>query len=188
LGARRHKVKHIPAMPWREVPEFYASLNNSGLAAHALQLLILTLARTSEIRKAEWKEFEGDIWTIPAEKTKTGKEHRVPLTNEAIELLEAIKPYSKNGLLFPSRSGTPMTDMAMSALMRRRKLEYRPHGFRSSFRDWVAEATDAPREVAEMCLAHSVGSKVELSYRRTDYLEKRRELLENWADWVYQVT
>jgi len=181
LGAHRHKVRHIPAMPWKEVPEFYASLQNGGMASNALQLLILTLARTSEIRKAEWKEFEGDIWTIPAEKTKTGKEHRVPITDEALKLLEVIRPYSQNGLLFPSRSRTPMTDMAMSALMRRRKLDYRPHGFRSSFRDWVAEATDTPKEVAEACLAHTVGSKVELSYRRTDYLDKRRKLMEKWA-------
>lgn len=184
LGAHRHKVKHIPAMPWHEVPAFYKSLDDGGVAAQALQFLILTLARTSEIRKAEWKEIKDEIWTIPAQKTKTGKEHRVPLTNEVIDLLEHIKPNSQNGLLFSARNGNPISDMTMSALMRRRKLKYRPHGFRSSFRDWVAEATDTPREVAEACLAHSLGSTVELSYRRTDYLEKRRGLMEKWASIV----
>lgn len=180
LGAHRHKVTHIPAMPWQEVPAYYTSLKDGGIPAHALQLLILTLARTSEIRKAEWSEIEDDIWTVPAEKTKTGKEHRVPLTQEALSLLEMIKPPSQNGLLFSARNGKPISDMAMSSLMKRQGIKYRPHGFRSSFRDWAAEQTDAPREVAEACLAHSVGSTVELSYRRTDYLEKRRALLKAW--------
>ena len=171
-------------MPWKEVPAFYHSLKGGGLASQALQFLILTLARTSEIRKAEWKEIDGNIWTIPSEKMKTGKEHRVPLTDEAIALLERIKPHSKNGLLFPSQRGKPMSDAAMSAFMKRRNMPYRPHGFRSSFRDWVAEATDTPREVAEMCLAHTVGSKVELSYRRTDYLEKRKALMEKWNEHI----
>lgn len=184
LGTHRHKVKHIPAMPWQEVPKYYSSLADGGVAAHALQFLILTLARTSEIRKAEWSEIEGHIWTIPAEKTKTGKEHRIPLTEVATQLLEAIKPHSTSGLLFTSRYGKPLSDMAMSALMRRQNLTYRPHGFRSSFRDWAAEQTDAPREIAEACLAHSVGSKVELSYRRTDYLEKRSALMAEWANHI----
>jgi len=181
LGAHRHKVKHIPAMPWLEVPDYYVSLKDGGVASHALQFLILTLARTSEIRSAEWSEIQDDIWTIPVDKTKTGKEHRVPLTDEALELLKIIKKNSQNGLLFSARKGKPISDMAMSSLMKRKGLKYRPHGFRSSFRDWAAEQTDAPREVAEMCLAHSVGSTVELSYRRTDYLEKRRKLMEKWA-------
>lgn len=181
LGAHRHRVTHIPAMPWKEVPAYYASLDDGMVASIALRFLILTLARTSEVRKAEWSEIEGNVWTIPAEKTKTRKEHRIPLTPPAMTLLKELQKTSTSHLLFTARGSKPISDMAMSSLMKRQGLTYRPHGFRSSFRDWAAEATDAPREVAEACLAHSVGSTVELSYRRTDYLDKRRKLMEHWA-------
>lgn len=184
LGAQRHTVKSIPAMPWQEVPGFFLSCADQGLSARALQFLILTLARSSEIRFASWGEVNDGIWTIPSHKTKTGKEHRIPLSDPAINLLEDQKRFSSTTLIFPSLKNKPLSDMAMSSFMRRNGSDYRPHGFRSSFRDWVAETTNASREVAEACLAHSVGSKVELSYKRTDFLEKRRVLMERWADHV----
>lgn len=182
LGKQRHTVKHIPAMPWQEAPEFYASLNEGSVTHLALRLLILTTVRTNAIRHCHIDEISGDRWEIPAENMKSGIEFSVPLSLEAQSVLEEAKKFSRDGYLFPSIRKGVISDATMSRLMERRDLDARPHGFRSSFRDWCAEATETPREVAEYTLAHSVGSKVERAYRRTDYFEARRVLLERWAN------
>ncbi len=184
LGKSRQKRKHIPAMPWAEVPEFYASLGEGSITHLALRLLILTASRSHSIRFCHIDDIQGDTWVIPAERMKVEQEHRVPLSKEAQSVIEQAAPFIREGYLFPSVRKGVLSDATMSRLMERRRLDARPHGFRSSFRTWCAEATNTPRDVAEMVLAHAVGGKVELSYRRTDYLEKRRVLMERWAKHV----
>lgn len=184
LGKPRHTVKHTPALAWQDVPSFYASLDAGTAATLALKLLILTAARSGEVRGLRLEEISGDIWTIPSERMKAGKEHRIPLSQEALRVIGAARPFSRNGFLFVGTKNKPISDMTMSAIMKRREIVERPHGFRSSFRTWCAEATDTPREIAETALAHISGGAVELAYRRTDYLEQRRVLMERWADHV----
>ena len=183
-GKQRAEVKHIPAMPWREVPAFYSSLRSGGVVEYALQFVILTACRSGEVRAAHWSEIDtgARLWTVPGDRTKTGREHRVPLSDEALRVLKFMRPMERDGLVFPSVKRGCVSDMAMSMFMRRRGLEARPHGFRSSFRDWRSEATDTPREVAEAALAHVIGSKVERAYARSDQLEKRAVLMQRWAD------
>lgn len=188
LGKTRHKAKHVPALDWQEVPAFYASLDEGSITHLALRLLILTAARSGEIRFCNLSEIVDDVWTIPAERTKTGKEHRMPLSSETLAVIEQAKPFERDGYLFPNVRKGVISDATMSRMMERRGLEARPHGFRSSFRTWCAETTDAPREVAEAALAHVVGGAVERAYRRTDYLEQRRELMEGWAGHVTGVS
>ena len=187
LGKQRHKVKHIPAMPWREVPAFYATLNEPTLGNLALRLLILTGVRSGPIRNLKLEDVSGDIWTVQADdmKGRVGaiEDFRVPLSTAALEVIEQAKPHSRNGFLFWSRKGV-ISDMTMSAVMKRQGLEARPHGFRTSLREWLAECTDAPHEVAEMVLAHKADSSVVRAYRRTDFLDQRRDLLENWSEFV----
>lgn len=184
LGAQRKQSKHIPSMPWRTVPEFVRSLTEGGIVEQCLIFLILSACRSGEVRAASWDEIElsENLWVIPAARMKAGTEHRVPLTPEALRVLDRVLPHTREGLVFPSQRKGCVSDMAMGMLMRRRGLDYRPHGFRSSFRDWCAEETDASREVAEACLAHATGSEVERAYRRTDFLERRRELMQLWSD------
>jgi len=183
LGAQRRSSKHIPAMPWRDVPVFVNSLSDGGMIEQCLIFLILTACRSGEVRAATWDEINlpKKIWTIPAARMKGEKEHRVPLTTQALEVLESVRPHAREDFVFPSQRKGCVSDMAMGMLMRRRGLEFRPHGFRSSFRDWCAEETDAPREVAEACLAHTTGSEVERAYRRTDFLDRRRNLMDRWS-------
>lgn len=176
-------------MPWQEVPEFYASLEGGGLTEIALQLLILTGVRSRPLRFLRTEHIDGDVWTIPAELVKStvdsAVEFRVPLSRASLEVLERARPLSRNGWLFPNVTGKGViSDMTLSRYMERRGLEYRPHGFRSSLRDWLAECTDAPFEIAETILGHKVGGAVERAYRRTDYLEQRRMLMERWAEFV----
>ena len=184
LGAQRKKSKHISAMPWNEVPAFFASLRDGSVVEHCLAFLILTACRAGEVRAAKWAEFDlaNGLWIIPEMRMKAQREHRVPLTRPALEILERVRPLERDGWVFPSTRQGCVSDMAMGMYMRRRDLEYRPHGFRSSFRDWCAEETDVPREVAETCLAHATGSEVERAYRRTDFLERRKTLMQQWAD------
>ncbi|MZR11647.1 DUF4102 domain-containing protein [Maritimibacter sp. DP07] len=188
LGKSRHKSKHVPALPWQDVPAFYATLDEGSVTHLALRLLILTAARSSEIRFIRLSEIEGDTWVIPAERMKAAKEHRVPLSGEAQDIIERAKPFERDGFLFPSIRKGVISDATMSRLMERRGMEARPHGFRSSFRTWCAEATEVPREVAETALAHVVGGSVERAYRRTDYLDQRRALMEQWAEHVTRVS
>jgi len=188
LGKTRHQPQHIPAMAWADVPGFYASLEEPTLTHLALRLLILTGVRSNPLRHIRLDQIEGDIWTVPAESMKGRKgstsDFRVPLSREALQLIEAAKPHARQGYLFPSVRKGVISDATMSRLMERRGLEARPHGFRTSLRTWLAEATDAPHEVAEGMLAHVVDGSVVRAYRRTDFLEQRRALAERWADHV----
>lgn len=185
LGTQRVKVKHIPSMPYQEVPKFYRSLTDkSSVGALALRLLILTIARTSEIRLATFDEFEGDTWLLAGERTKSGREHRIPLTKEAISIVETVRSFESNQYLFSPLGDKPMSDMAMSKFMKSNGYDYRPHGFRSSFRVWAEEQTDADYAVKEACLAHHVDSGVVGAYQRSDRLEKRRDLLNIWSGFV----
>lgn len=188
LGQQRHKAGNIPALPWREVPAFYASLSDATLTHLALRLLILTGVRSGPLRFLRLEQIEGDVWTIPGEAQKGRKDKtpnfRVPLVPEALAIIEQAKPLARDGYLFPSVRKGVISDATMSRLMERREMAARPHGFRSSLRDWIAETTDTPFDVAETTLAHIVGGKVERAYRRTDFLEQRRKLLERWAQHV----
>lgn len=185
LGKQRHSVTHIPSMPYKDAPAFYLWLKvQDGVAALALRFLMLTLARTSEVRLATFTEIEGDVWTLPAERTKTGREHRVPLTEEAIRIVERCRELSLNDYLFPACKGKPISDMAMSALMRRAGKVARPHGFRATFRTWAEECMDAPFEVKEAVLGHAVDLGVIGAYQRSDRLARRRILTSDWADYL----
>ena len=182
LGQQRHKATNIPALDWRQVPAFYSSLGDS-MSERALRLLILTAGRSAEIRKAHLSEFDLSerLWVLPPARMKMGREHRVPLSDEALAVVEDATQFAREGFLFPGQKRGVISDMTLTALMRRREMAERPHGFRSSFRTWCAEATDVPREVAEACLAHTTAGKVEAAYRRTDFLERRRVLMQRWA-------
>jgi len=172
-------------MPYDALPGFMADLaKRDGIAAMALRFLILTSARSGEIRGARWSEIdlENGVWTVPGARMKAKKDHRVPLTAEALAALEVACGLDPD-LVFPGqRRGKPMSDMTLTAVLRRMERdEFTVHGFRSTFRDWAAERTNVPREIAELCLAHFVGSAVERAYRRSDLFDKRRELMERWA-------
>jgi integrase len=188
LGKSRHVAKNIPAMAWADVPEFYSSLQEPTLTHLALRLLILTGVRSTPLRTLRLDQLEGDVWTVPAEAMKGRKgataDYRVPLSTEAHRVIDLARPHARNGYLFPNTRGGVISDMTLSRHMERRGLEARPHGFRSSLRDWLAEATDAPHEVAETMLGHVVDGSAVRAYRRTDFLEQRRVLAERWADHV----
>jgi integrase len=189
LGKSRHEARHIPALPWREVPGFYATLAEPSPTHLALRLLILTGVRSAPLRHIHLSQIDGDVWTIPPEVVKGRKgataAFRVPLSREALRCIELARPFAREGFLFPgARPGSVISDMTLSQHMKRRGMEARPHGFRSSLRDWLAEATDAPHEVAETVLGHVAGSAVVRAYRRSDFLEQRRVLMERWADHV----
>lgn len=185
LGKQRHKAAHVPALHWRDVPEFYASLSDGSITHLALRLLILTGVRSGPLRFMRLEQVQGDIWTIPAEGMKGRKDatadFRVPLSLEALDVLKQAQRLARDGYMFPSVRKGVISDATMSRYMERRKMAERPHGFRSSLRDWIAEATDAPHDIAETMLGHTVGGSVERAYRRTDFLEQRRVLLERWA-------
>jgi integrase len=188
LGKSRHVPKNIPAMDWRDVPAFYASLEEPTLTHLALRLLILTGVRSNPLRNIRLDQIEGDVWTVPAESMKGRKgatnPFRVPLSPEAQRIVDLARPHARNGFLFPNTRGGVISDMTLSRMMERRGLKARPHGFRTSLRTWLAEATDAPHEVAEGMLAHIVDGGVVRAYRRTDYLEQRAKLADRWADHV----
>jgi len=185
LGKQRHKPQNIPALPWQEVPAFYQSLDGGTVTELALRLLILTAVRSFPLRHLHESQIEGDVWTIPAEAMKgrvgATSDFRVPLSREALEVIRKARPFARDGLLFSGVKKGVISDMTMSQFMARRGMTERPHGFRSSFRDWVAEATNTPHDVAETALGHVVGGSVERAYRRTDFLEQRRALMERWA-------
>jgi integrase len=185
---RSKRTVHHPALLWQEVGAFMAALRKQeGIAAKAVELAILTACRSGEIRLATWAEFDLDaaLWVIPAERMKAEREHRVPLSAAALALLESM-PRMGN-LVFPgAKPGKPLSDMSLTAVLRRMKRgDITVHGFRSSFRDWCAEsvANSFPREVCEHALAHSLPDKVEAAYRRGDLIEKRIMLMQAWADY-----
>ncbi len=181
------KVKHHAAVPISEMPSFYASLKDvSGTGSRALQFLILTAARSGEVRGATWQEIDVErrTWSVPADRMKAHREHRVALSSEALDLLRSIGPGRGDELIFPSPSGKPLSDMTLSAVMRRMKRTEVPHGFRSTFRDWVAELTTYPGEMAEIALAHVISNAVEAAYRRGDMFNKRLLMMEDWAKYL----
>ncbi len=185
LGKQAHKVQHIPSMPYQDTPEFYQWLRTqSGIVPLALRFLILTVARTTEVRLATFDEIEGDVWTLSGERTKTGQKHRIPLTKEALAVVKAAQELSGNAHLFNAVRGKPMSDMAMSLFMKREGYEARPHGFRATFRTWVEEQTDTAFEVKENALGHSVDTGVIGAYQRSDRLEKRRSLMITWTQYL----
>lgn len=184
------KPEHHAALPVSELGAFMQALRQqAGTGARALEFAILTAARSGEVRGAKWSEVDLDaaIWVIPAERMKMGKEHRVPLSAAAVTLLRHLPVMENNDLVFPAPRGGELSDMTLSAVIRRMKVEAVPHGFRSTFRDWCAERTNYPRDVAEMALAHAIGDKVEAAYRRGDLFEKRRRLMAEWATFCRKV-
>lgn len=189
LGKQRHQVKNIPSMPWGEVPEFFSSLDEGTPVQLALKFLILNPgARSKPVRFLRAEDIEKNVWTVPAEMMKGQKGHthdwRTPLSTESLAIIEASAPFERNGWLFPNQSGRGViSDASMSRLMERRGLEYRPHGFRSSFRTWSAE-TGQRRDIAELSLAHKIHGRVEASYLRTDFLEDRAAMAQLWSEFV----
>ena len=193
--AKVRTVKHQPAIPYGEVPGFMLELlANGSMSALSLRMLILTATRSSEVRLAKWEEVDLTlkVWTIPAERTKTKKEHRVPLSDSVIRTLESLPRYEGNPYVFPgARESKPLSNAAMLEIMRGmgygdggNRTKAVPHGFRSSFRDWSGEESNFPRDVAEMALGHVIENKVEAAYRRGDLFEKRRSMMEAWANFV----
>jgi integrase len=184
--AKVRRVEHHPALPFAEVPAFMERLRQeNGTAAGSLEFAILTAARTGEVIGARWGEIDRitKLWTIPANRMKGGREHRVPLSAAAFAILDALAEDRRGDFIFPGAvTGKPLSNMAMLVLIRRMKRDdLTVHGFRSTFRDWAAERTNFQNEVIEMALAHAVGDKIEAAYRRGDLFEKRRRLMEAWA-------
>lgn len=178
------KSEHHPALPVAQVGAFMGRLRAAhGMGARALEFAILTAARSGEVRLATWAEIDMDakVWTVPASRMKAGKEHRVPLSDVAVELLKALPRMAGVDFVFPAPRGGVLSDMTLSAVMRRMDVPAVPHGFRSTFRDWAAERTNYPREAAEMALAHTIENRVEAAYRRGDLFEKRRAMMSAWA-------
>ncbi len=182
------KVRHQPAMPYAALPEFMVSLRaTTSISAQALEFTILTAARTGEIINSRWDEidFAKKLWTIPAERTKSGRAQRVPLSDRTIKIVKAIPRERGSGFIFPgARKGQALSNMAMLELLRGMKGSgLTVHGFRSSFRDWAAEQTNFPRELAEAALGHVLADKTEAAYQRGDLLEKRRRLMSAWGSY-----
>jgi integrase len=182
------KVVHHPALPWQEAGTFMAALRTrEGIAARAVEFAVLTAARSGEVRGAKWSEIDGGLWVIPAERMKMAREHRVPLSAAARALLADMPRLGD--LIFPgAKLNSQLSDMSLSAVLRRMgRNDITVHGFRSTFRDWCAEATAFPREVCEHALAHSLPDKVEAAYRRGDLIEKRTLLMQAWDDYCATV-
>jgi integrase len=182
------KVEHHAALPFAEMAAFMIDLRSrEGVGARALEFVILTAARSGEVRGATWGEIDIDarVWTVPGERMKAGREHRVPLSDPALAILAAMRLPGAvpDALIFPgAKAGSPLSDMSLTAVLRRMSRgDFTAHGFRSTFRDWAAEETSFPREVAEAALAHTIKDRVEAAYRRGDALEKRRALMTAWA-------
>lgn len=177
-------TQHHPALPIHQIGSFLEKIGSiPGISARALQFLILTATRTNETLNARWIEidFAHNTWTIPAERMKAKREHRVPLSSGAILILREIQKESQGEFIFTGRDGLrPLSNMAMLQILRRTGIEVTVHGFRSTFRDWAAENTNYPREVAEAALAHTLKDKTEAAYRRGDLFMKRQRLMEDW--------
>lgn len=197
------KVKNYPALAMSDMPRFMEALRKREGAAKALEFAILTATRSGEVRGARWPEIDlqAKLWTIPAERMKAGREHVVPLSAPAVALLKALPRFTNTDLVFPAMRGRMLSDMTLSKVMKlmheadqaakgpgfldpRQKRQAVPHGFRSTFRDWAAEKTNYPRDVAEMALAHTIGEKVEAAYRRGELLAKRTRMMADWAKFI----
>lgn len=192
LGSQGNGVRHMRALPHGEVAEAIRKVRASKarpVVKLAFELLVLTAARSGEVRGAAWKEIDREtgVWTIPAPRTKGNREHRVPLCGRALEVLEEAHRIARGSpLVFPSIGGKPIGSTAMSDLLSELGIAAVPHGFRSSFRDWAAEETDHPREVAEAALAHKVRNQIEAAYARSDLFERRRILMHDWERYLAQ--
>ena len=191
LGPQRDLVQHMRALPHREVASAIETVRASGarsVVKLAFEFLVLTAARSGEVRGAVWTEMDRDgfVWTLPATRTKTRREHRVPLCRRALEILEEVRALGDGGrFVFPSvQPGKQLGDMMLSGLLKDLKIAAVPHGFRSSFRDWAAEETNHPREVIEAALAHVVRNPVEAAYARSDLFERRHRLMDDWAGYL----
>lgn len=181
------KAGHHAAVPVGAIGTFMRTLRGQeGVGAKALEFVILTAARSGEARGATWAEIDldGATWTVPGDRMKMRKEHKVPLSNPALALLQGLPRVAGTDLAFPAPRGGVLSDMTLVAVMRRMGVAAVPHGFRSTFRDWCSERTNYPREVAEMALAHAIGDKVEAAYRRGDLFEKRRSMMADWAKFL----
>ena len=184
--------RHMPALPYDEVASCIAKVKASNRASRssklALEFLVLTAARSAEVRKATWDEIDlgGAMWTVPAERMKANREHRVPLSGRALEVLaEAAELSDGSGLVFPGmRAGRPISENTHAKLLRELGFDAVTHGFRSSFRDYAAERTHTPHAVMEAALAHAIKNRAEAAYARSDLFEKRRELMESWAEYL----
>ncbi len=178
------RVQHHAAMPWQDVPAFMAELRaRESVSARALEFTILCAARTGETIGARWDELDLDegVWTVPAERMKAHKEHRVPLSARALEILRDL-PREKGGYVFPGgKERAPLSNMAMLQLLRGMRPGLTVHGFRSAFKDWATESTNHPNVVSEAALAHTIPDKVEAAYRRGELIDKRRRLMRDWA-------
>jgi integrase len=184
LPKRKVKPVHHSALPIDDVPSFMRRLKQEeGMGARALEFAILTAARSGEVRLAHWDEFdlERGLWIVPAGRMKAGREHRVPLSKPALDLLRKQERRADTPFVFPALRGGSLSDMTLSAVLRRMEVPAVPHGFRSSFKDWAAERTTYPNEMSEMALAHAVSDKVEAAYRRGDLFDKRRKMMDEWA-------
>ena len=190
LGPQRDLVQHMRALPHREVAAAIATVGASGampVVKLAFEFLVLTAARSGEVRLATWTEMDVEdcVWTIPATRMKAKREHRVPLCQRVMEILATARSLANGGpLVFPSRTGKRIGKTTLPVLLQQQRIAAVAHGFRSSFRDWAAEETDHPREVIEAALAHVVRNKVEAAYARSDLFDRRRLLMDDWAAYV----
>ncbi|WP_035881614.1 tyrosine-type recombinase/integrase [Cupriavidus metallidurans] len=185
--SKTKKTRNHPALPIKRMGDFMVDLRRiDSFGARCLEFAILTAARSIEVRGARWSEIDFDtaVWSVPGERMKAGKEHRVPLPQAAQDLLRGLPRMKDCDLIFPSPRGKVLSDMALLAITRRMKLEAVPHGFRSTFRDWAGEYTNYPRELAEVALAHLKGDETEAAYWRSDVLERRRRMMGDWAAFI----
>lgn len=191
LPKQRDKVQHFKALPFEDLPGLWPTLEGSqGMGAAALRFAILTAARSGEVRGASWSEIdlEARVWSIPGERMKAGEPHRVPLSDAAANELRAVEPLrvdrAPDALIFPSRTGKPVSDMTLAAVLKRLSIPVTVHGFRSTFRDWTSERARARHEIAEAALAHRIENKVERAYNRSDLFDARRDLMDSWAKFI----
>ena len=189
LGRQQAAVEHMRALPHREAAAAVAKVRASAgapVARLALEFLVLTAARWGEVREAVWTEIDAAaaVWTIPAARMKAKRPHRVPLSRRAVEVLDAARTLGDGPVVFPGRAGGPLSEKRLRRLLQRLAVAVVPHGFRSTFRDWAAEETDHRREVVEAALAHVVQNKVEAAYARSDLIERRRLLMDDWSAYL----
>ena len=191
LGPQQDLVQHMRALPHAEVAAAIQTVRASGATTAvklAFEFLVLTAARSGEVRGARWAEIDlrDGVWTIPATRMKAKREHRVPLCGRAVEMLRAARTLGDGcgPLVFPSTGRNPISITRLPRLLQNHKIAAVPHGFRSSFRDWAAEETNHPREVVEAALAHMVGNQTEAAYARSDLFERRRQLMDDWGAYL----
>jgi integrase len=189
LPNHKKKVMHRKSLSYNDIAGFLETISGSSAGVNTklgLEFLILTAARSGEVRNAHWNEIEGSMWTIPAERMKAGVAHRVPLPARCMEILEEAKEINQgSGFIFEgTRFGKPLSENTFNKLMKELGVEVHAHGFRTSFRTWTQEKTNFPREIAEAALAHSLKDKAEAAYARSDLLEKRAAMMESWAQFI----